>query len=207
MHFKEVNTNIELPVMEHFYTIQGEGHYSGRAAYFIRLAGCDVGCVWCDVKESWDVEEHPLLKVSELIEIIRSSGTDFVVITGGEPAMYDLDFFVTQLQENGMEVAIETSGTYTLKGNVDWYCFSPKKFKNPVEEAYQKATELKVVVFHPSDLKWAEEHAAKTNKNCLLYLQPEWSKSEKLLPEIIDYVKRNKKWRISLQTHKYMNIP
>lgn len=207
MHFKEVNTNIELPVMEHFYTIQGEGHYSGRAAYFIRLAGCDVGCVWCDVKESWDVETHPVLKLNDLLNFVLESKTDFVVITGGEPAMYDLSCFVALLQENGIEVAIETSGTYTLNGNVDWYCFSPKKFKNPVEEAYQKATELKVVVFHPSDLKWAEEHAAKTNKNCLLYLQPEWSKSEKLLPEIIDYVKRNKKWRISLQTHKYMNIP
>ena len=207
MHFKEVDTKIELPVMEHFYTIQGEGHYTGRAAYFIRLAGCDVGCVWCDVKESWDVETHPLLKTKDLLSFVLESGTDFVVITGGEPAMYNLDFFVSILQQNGIEVAIETSGTYALIGNVDWYCFSPKKFKKPVEEAYQKATELKVVIFHPSDLAWAEEHASKVNKNCLLYLQPEWSKGEKLLPEIIAYVKRNKKWRISLQTHKYMNIP
>lgn len=207
MHLKEVDTKIELPVMEHFYTIQGEGHYTGRAAYFIRLAGCDVGCVWCDVKESWDVETHPLLKTKDLLSFVLESGTDFVVITGGEPAMYNLDFFVSLLQQNGIEVAIETSGTYALIGNVDWYCFSPKKFKKPVEEAYQKATELKVVIFHPSDLAWAEEHASKVNKNCLLYLQPEWSKGEKLLPEIIAYVKRNKKWRISLQTHKYMNIP
>jgi len=207
MHFKDVDTKMELPVMEHFYTLQGEGHYSGRAAYFIRLAGCDVGCVWCDVKESWDVEPHPVLKLNDLLHVVLESKTDFVVLTGGEPAMYDLSYFVALLQENGIEVAIETSGTYKLNGNVDWYCFSPKKFKKPVEEAYQKATELKVVIFHLSDLKWAEEHATKTNKNCLLYLQPEWSKQEKLLPAIIDYVKRNKKWRISLQTHKYMNIP
>ena len=207
MHFSEVNTTIELPVMEHFYTIQGEGYYSGRAAYFVRLAGCDVGCVWCDVKESWDVENHPIIKIEDLIKEIKSTATDFVVITGGEPAMYDLTYFINTLKDLEIETAIETSGCYPLKGEIDWYCFSPKKFKAPCVEAYQKANELKVVIYHESDLKWAESHAEKVNENCLLYLQPEWSKLDKNLSAIIDYVKSNPKWRISLQTHKFMQIP
>lgn len=207
MHFKNVDTTKELPVMENFYTIQGEGSYSGRAAYFIRLAGCDVGCVWCDVKESWDANEHPLVSIENLMLQVEKSGTDFVVITGGEPAMYDLSTIVNELHARNIEVAIETSGCYELTGAIDWYCFSPKKFNAPVEEAYQKANELKVVIFHPSDLAWAEEHAQKLNPDCKLYLQPEWSKQDKLLPLIIDYVKSNKKWRISLQTHKFMQIP
>ena len=207
MHFKNVDTTKELPVMENFYTIQGEGSYSGRAAYFIRLAGCDVGCVWCDVKESWNANEHPLVSIENLMLQVEESGTDFVVITGGEPAMYDLTTIINELHTRNIEVAIETSGCYELTGAIDWYCFSPKKFKAPVEEAYQKANELKVVIFHPSDLSWAEEHAQKLNPECKLYLQPEWSKQDKLLPLIIDYVKSNKKWRISLQTHKFMQIP
>jgi len=193
--------------MEQFYTIQGEGHHSGRAAYFIRIAGCDVGCVWCDVKESWDSQIHPLVQISDLVKAVKVNNADFVVITGGEPAMYDLTRLVNELKKLEKEVAIETSGCYELVGNVDWYCFSPKKFKAPIAEAYTKASELKVVVFHPSDLLWAETHAAKVNENCVLFLQPEWSKQEKLLPEIIDYVKSNQKWRISLQTHKFMQIP
>lgn len=193
--------------MEQFYTIQGEGRYSGRAAYFIRLAGCDVGCVWCDVKESWDQEAHPLVSIESLVAFVLASNTDFVVITGGEPAMYDLTTLVSALHEHGLEIAIETSGCYPLKGEIDWYCFSPKKFKNPCDEAYEKASELKVVIFHPSDLKWAEEHAKRVNPDCLLYLQSEWSKQEQILPLIIDYVKENPKWRVSLQTHKFMNIP
>jgi 7-carboxy-7-deazaguanine synthase len=207
MHFSEVDTSIELSVMEQFYTIQGEGFYAGRAAYFVRLAGCDVGCVWCDVKESWDVENHPIINIKDLIKEIKSTDTDFVVITGGEPAMYDLTYLINTLKDLEIETAIETSGCYPLKGNIDWYCFSPKKFKAPCEEAYQKANELKVVIYHESDLKWAETHAKKVNNNCLLYLQPEWSKQEKNLSKIIDYVKSNPKWRISLQTHKYMQIP
>ena len=207
MHFAEIDTMFKLPVMEHFFTIQGEGFYSGRAAYFVRLAGCDVGCVWCDVKESWDAESHPILKIEELVKEICSISTDFVVITGGEPALYDLSKFIEHLKSNGIETAIETSGCYPLKGEIDWYCFSPKKFKAPCEEAYNRANELKVVIFHETDIEWAEQHAAKVNDKCLLFLQPEWSRQDRILPKIIDYVKGNPKWRISLQTHKFMQIP
>lgn len=199
--------SVSYPIMEHFYTIQGEGKYTGNAAYFIRLGGCDVGCVWCDVKESWDASIHPQMSVADLLYEVEKYPGDFVVITGGEPAMYDLNPLVNVLQEAGKTVAIETSGAYVLAGNVNWYTFSPKKFKAPVEDAYQKANELKVVIFHKSDFDWAETHAAKVSSDCLLYLQPEWSKQERLLPELVDYVKNNPKWRISLQTHKYLNIP
>lgn len=199
--------NVSFPIMEQFYTLQGEGHYAGRAAYFIRLGGCDVGCVWCDVKESWDATIHQHKTVAEIVTEISTFPTDFVVITGGEPAMYDLTPLTDALHTKNYEIAIETSGCYELKGNIDWYCFSPKKFKAPVADAYTKANELKVVVFHKSDIKWAEEHAQLVNENCILYLQPEWSKLEQNLPLIIDYIKDNPKWRMSLQTHKYMNIP
>ena len=207
MNQKEVNTAIELPIMEFFYTIQGEGFYSGRAAFFIRIAGCDVGCVWCDVKDSWDSEKHPLQTIDFLIEQVVTSGTNLVVITGGEPAMYDLTALTNRLKRINVEIAMETSGCYNLIGQIDWYCFSPKKFKAPVDQAYQLASELKVVISHPSDFQWAETHAEKINTSCKLYLQPEWSKQERFLPEIIEYVKNNPKWRISLQTHKYMDIP
>lgn len=203
----DVDHTVELPVMEEFYTIQGEGFYSGRPAYFIRLAGCDVGCVWCDVKESWDPEIHPLKSIDSLVQHAVDSACRFAVITGGEPAMYDLNALINKLKQNGIETAIETSGCYQLKGEIDWYCFSPKKFKKPCDEAYQRASELKVVIAHLSDLQWAEEHAARVSKNCKLYLQPEWSKRERFLPAIIDYVKEHPQWRISLQTHKFMNIP
>ena len=196
-----------LPVMEQFYTIQGEGKHTGRAAYFIRLGGCDVGCVWCDVKESWEAEKHPLTSIESILDKIKETPANFVVITGGEPAMYSLKNLVQVLKTNKLEVAIETSGCYTLDTDIDWYCFSPKKFKKPIAEAYLKANELKVVVFHPGDLEWAEEHASQTNSSCLLYLQTEWSKQDKNLPLIIEYVKNNPKWKISLQTHKYLNIP
>lgn len=195
------------PVMEHFYTLQGEGKYTGTSAYFIRLGGCDVGCVWCDVKESWDADIHPKMSVEELINIVSQYPGELVVITGGEPAMYDLTILVDALHTIGKYVAIETSGTSDLAGNVDWYTFSPKKFKAPVEEAYLKASELKIVIFHKSDLAWAEDHSLKVNENCVLYLQPEWSKREQLLPTIIEYVKNHPKWKISLQTHKYLEIP
>jgi 7-carboxy-7-deazaguanine synthase len=207
MHYSEIDSSLELPVMEHFYTIQGEGFYSGRAAYFIRLAGCDVGCVWCDVKESWELDGHPILKITELIELIQSTSTNLVVITGGEPALYNLETLIDSIRSFGIETAIETSGCYPLIGNIDWYCFSPKKFKAPCDEAYIKANELKVVIYHESDLAWAEEHASKVGENCFLFLQPEWSRKERILPQLIDYVKSNPKWRISLQTHKYMQIP
>ena len=195
------------PIMEQFYTIQGEGHHSGTPAYFIRTGGCDVGCVWCDVKESWDAGKHGEVALQALLEAVQGVNAKFCVITGGEPAMYDLTALVDGLQQNDVYVAIETSGCYPLQGAVDWYCFSPKKFKPPVEEAYAKANELKIVIYHPSDLAWAESHAEKVNDDCLLYLQPEWSKSERILPEIIRYVKEHPQWRISLQTHKYMQIP
>ena len=207
MKIKEVNADQGLPIMEHFFTIQGEGTYSGRAAYFVRLAGCDIGCVWCDVKESWDSELHPILGIDYLVSEIEKTTVDFVVITGGEPALYNLAPFIKKLKTQKIEVAIETSGCYELKGIVDWYCFSPKKFKAPCNEAYQLANELKIVINHPSDLAWAEKHAEKVKPCCNLYLQPEWSKSDSLLPLIIEFVKSNNKWRISLQTHKFMHIP
>ena len=207
MKIKEVNADQGLPIMEHFFTIQGEGTYSGRAAYFVRLAGCDIGCVWCDVKESWDSELHPILGIDYLVSEIEKTTVDFVVITGGEPALYNLAPFIKKLKTQKIEVAIETSGCYELKGIVDWYCFSPKKFKAPCKEAYQLANELKIVINHPSDLAWAEKHAEKVTSSCKLYLQPEWSKSDSLLPLIIEFVKSNNKWRISLQTHKFMHIP
>lgn len=196
-----------LPVMEHFYTLQGEGYHSGRAAYFIRLAGCDVGCVWCDVKESWTISPEQYLTIDQLLEALSNAAADFVVITGGEPTMHDLTELTSVLKENGFEIAIETAGVHPLKGHIDWYCFSPKKFKAPIDEAYSKANELKIVIAHPSDFEWAETHAQKVGPNCKLYLQTEWEKQDRLLPLIIDYIKRNKKWKISLQSHKYMQIP
>ena len=197
----------ELPVMEEFFTIQGEGKYSGTPAYFIRLGGCDVGCVWCDVKESWDAELHPQCKVSDIINRVNHGDADLVVITGGEPAMYDLSELCKGLTSIGKTIAIETSGCYQLKGALNWYTFSPKKFKKPIKEAYEKANELKVVIYHKSDFEWAMDHAKKVNEDCLLYIQPEWSKRDQLMDEIVTFVKRNKGWKISLQTHKYMNIP
>ncbi len=202
-----MEVEIKLPVMELFYSIQGEGKYSGKAAYFIRLAGCDVGCVWCDVKESWDKNQHAQLSIAEIIEKVAESKANFAVLTGGEPAMYDLRPLIEQLKKMNVFVAIETSGCYPLLGAVDWYCFSPKKFKSPCDEAYTKANELKVIVSHPSDLAWAQEHAKKVTGACQLYLQPEWSKADKLLPLIIEFVKSNQLWKISLQTHKFMQIP
>ncbi len=193
--------------MEHFYTLQGEGRYSGTAAYFIRLGGCDVGCVWCDVKESWDADAHPRMSVEAMVKEASAHPGNLVVITGGEPAMYDLTPLVEELKAAGKYVAIETSGAHPLTGNVDWYTFSPKKFKEPVAEAYQKASELKVVIYHKSDFAWAEEHARNVSKDCRLYLQPEWSKQERLLPALIEYVKQHPKWTVSLQTHKYLQIP
>ena len=193
--------------MEHFYTLQGEGLHTGKAAYFIRLGGCDVGCVWCDVKESWDAEAHPKMTVDEIVNVAGANPGRIAVITGGEPAMHDLTALCNKLHEVGFATHIETSGAYKLSGDLDWVTLSPKKFKAPVEAALVKANELKVVVYHSSDLKWAEEHAAKVGPDCLLYLQPEWSKRESITPLIIDYIQKNPKWQLSLQTHKYINIP
>lgn len=198
---------LDYPIMESFYTIQGEGVHMGRAAYFIRLGGCDVGCVWCDVKESWDAEKHPNIKVGTLVSETLASGAKLVVITGGEPLMYDMHALTTALKSKGMEVNIETSGAYPFSGEWDWVCFSPKKFKAPHKSIYAVANELKVIVYHKSDFQFAEQHAAKVGKQCQLILQPEWDKQEEMLPLIIEYVKANPQWKISLQTHKYMAIP
>jgi organic radical activating enzyme len=207
IHSPEVLSGQVLPVMESFYTIQGEGYHQGKAAYFIRLAGCDVGCVWCDVKESWPADAHPFLSIEAITNEVLETSAPLVVITGGEPLMYNIAPLVAKLQAKGISVNIETSGAYPLSGAIDWICFSPKKFKKPLAEFYPKAHELKVVIFNKSDFAWAETHAEQVSENCLLYLQPEWSKEAELLPQIIDYVKQNPKWRISLQVHKYMQIP
>ena len=196
-----------LPVMESFYTIQGEGFHSGRPAYFIRLGGCDVGCSWCDVKESWDKNAHPLLSLEKILENALKNPTRFVVITGGEPAMYDLTAIVRLLKSEGFYVAIETSGAYELKGEVDWICLSPKKFKAPLESMVQKADELKVVINHPSDFEWAGNYASKVKDSCQLFLQPEYERFHRHIGPIIDYVKQRPEWRISLQTHKIINVP
>lgn len=193
--------------MEHFYTIQGEGANTGKAAYFIRIGGCDVGCVWCDVKESWDANLHPTHSVEEMVEWVSASGTPNVVITGGEPAMYDLAPLTQAMDTLGVAKLIETSGAHPLTGTWDWVCLSPKKFKQPVPEIYAHAHELKVVIYNKHDFEWAEAHAAKVNSNCQLFLQPEWSKKDAMHDLIVEYVKSHPKWRISLQTHKYLNIP
>lgn len=196
-----------LPVMEQFYTIQGEGKHTGSAAYFIRLAGCDVGCVWCDVKESWHTDGYPKLPASELVSAAANSGSSIAVITGGEPAMHNLIELTTALQDAGLRTHIETSGAHPISGSWHWICLSPKKFKKPLPEASAMADELKVVVYNKHDFKWAEEHAMNVRETCELFLQPEWSRSEEMLPLIIDYVKAHPKWKISLQTHKFMQIP
>jgi len=196
-----------LPLMEEFYTIQGEGYHTGKAAYFIRLGGCDVGCHWCDVKESWDADLHPLTPADEIIENAKKHPSKTVVITGGEPLLYNLDYLTKGLQAAGIKTFMETSGAYPLSGHWDWICLSPKKFKAPLPDVLAAAGELKVIVFNKSDFAWAEDHARLVGKDCKLYLQPEWSKAAEMLPLIIPYVMENPRWEISLQTHKYLNIP
>jgi len=196
-----------LPLMEEFYTIQGEGYHTGKAAYFIRLGGCDVGCHWCDVKESWDAELHPLTEADTIIEHAKQYPSKAVVVTGGEPLLYNLDYLTKGLQAAGIKTFIETSGAYPLSGYWDWICLSPKKFKGPLPDVIAAAGELKVIVFNKSDFAWAEQHASRVSPACRLYLQPEWSKAQQMTPLIVDYVKQHPKWEISLQTHKYLNIP
>lgn len=198
---------LSLPVMEDFYTLQGEGFHQGKAAYFIRLAGCDVGCVWCDVKESWDVSKHPLKPINQLIELVKQTPSRIVVITGGEPLMHDLTLLTSSLQQSGFQTHIETSGAYPLTGNWNWICLSPKKFKAPLPEVVKKADELKVVIYHKSDFDWAEKYAAQVSNGCKLYLQPEWDKAAEVTPLIIDYIKAHPEWQLSLQVHKYINVP
>ncbi len=201
----EKNTQ-QLPVMERFYTLQGEGVFAGQAAYFIRLAGCDVGCTWCDVKESWDAAAHPLLNIDELVAEAAKYQGKIVVITGGEPLMHDLTQLTAALQSKGLRTHIETSGAHPLSGRWDWICLSPKKFKYPLDETAAFAHELKIIVYNKHDFKWAELYAAQVPANCVLILQPEWSREKEMLPLIIEYVKQNPQWRVSLQTHKYMGI-
>ena len=198
---------LSLPVMEHFYTIQGEGYHQGRAAYFIRLGGCDVGCVWCDVKNSWDAEKHPKLNVEDLILNVEKTPAKLVVITGGEPLMHNLDNLTAALQSKGFETNIETSGAHSLSGSWNWICLSPKKFKAPLPEILPFANELKVVVFNKSDFAWAEQYAALVSPDCKLYLQPEWDKASVVTPIIIEYILQNPKWELSLQIHKYIHVP
>ena len=195
-----------LPLMEEFYTIQGEGFHSGKAAYFIRIGGCDVGCHWCDVKESWNADLHPPTKTDAIVENVKKYA-ETVVVTGGEPLIWNLDYITNTLQNNNIKTHIETSGAYTLSGKWDWICLSPKKTKLPLETIYQKANELKIIIVNKNDFKFAEEQASKVTGNCELYLQPEWSKREVMIPFIVDYVMKNPQWKISLQTHKYLNIP
>ena len=203
---ERVNSGEMLPLMEEFYTIQGEGYFKGTAAYFIRIGGCDVGCHWCDVKESWNADLHPPTETEAIVDNALKH-SDTVVVTGGEPLTWDMTKLTTGLKEKGAKTHIETSGAYRLTGDWDWICLSPKKLKLPTQEVYDNADELKVIVYNKSDLKFAEEQASKVNDNCILYLQPEWSKRDKVIPLIVDYVMKNPKWKVSLQTHKYLNIP
>jgi organic radical activating enzyme len=210
---EQVNMNAQniesvmYPLMEHFYTLQGEGFHQGKAAYFVRLAGCDVGCVWCDVKESWDKDKHPQSTVHQILDPIGLTPTEIVVITGGEPFMYNLDALISALHKKGYKVHIETSGAYPISGKPDWICLSPKKFKAPLDSVIPFADELKVVVYNKSDLDWAEKYAALVNPACKLFLQPEWEKSEQMTPLIIEYIKQHPRWEFSLQMHKYIQVP
>ena len=195
------------PVMETFYSLQGEGFHQGRAAFFIRLAGCDVGCVWCDVKESWDASQHPVLTIKEIIDAAKAHPARLAIVTGGEPLLYQLDALTTALKEAGFETNIETSGSSPMSGNWDWVCLSPKKFKAPLEENISKASELKVVVFNKHDFDWAETYAKQVSPSCKLYLQPEWDKSAEITPLVIEYIKANPQWELSAQLHKYIQVP
>ena len=196
-----------LPLMEEFYTIQGEGFNTGKASYFIRIGGCDVGCHWCDVKESWDASIHPLTPTELIVEHVIESKTPAVVVTGGEPLIYNLTHLTTLLKKQQIKTYIETSGAYSLSGDWDWICLSPKKTMLPKQENYLAAHELKIIVFNKHDFIWAEEQANQVSKDCYLYLQPEWSKRHEITPLIVEYVKQHPRWMISLQTHKYIDIP
>ena len=195
-----------LPIMESFYTIQGEGFHKGAASYFIRTGGCDVGCHWCDVKESWDENDHPIIAVKEIVKKSLEF-SDCVIVTGGEPLMWNMGPLTKELKKFNKKTHIETSGSHPLTGDWDWVCLSPKKAKLPIEEAYNYADELKMIIYNNHDFIFAEEQAKKVNSNAILYLQPEWGKRERMMPLMVDFVKKNPKWKRSLQTHKYLNIP
>ena len=196
-----------VPLVEAFYTIQGEGFHQGKAAYFIRLGGCDVGCVWCDVKESWDASAHPLQSVSDMVAQAKKYPARIAVVTGGEPLMHDCLPLTHELHAAGFQTHIETSGAYPLSGEWDWICLSPKKFKHPLKGPIENADELKVVIYHPSDFTWAESYAEKVSPACKLFLQPEWSKRETITLLISSYIMKNPKWEFSIQLHKYIDMP
>ena len=202
-----MNTITQYPVMEMFYSLQGEGYHQGKAAFFIRLAGCDVGCVWCDVKDSWDASKHPVLSIDEIVSNAAAHPARLAIVTGGEPLLYNLDALTTALKKAGFEVNIETSGSSPLSGKWDWVCFSTKKFKAPLEECILAASELKVVIFNTHDFEWAETYAQQVPPYCKLYLQPEWDKSNQITPLVIDYIKAHPKWELSAQLHKYIQVP
>lgn len=202
-----LNAGKLLPVMESFYTIQGEGRNTGKAAYFVRIGGCDVGCHWCDVKESWDATLHPLVPTEEIMNKIVAENAASVVITGGEPLQYNLKYITEECKKRNISTFIETSGAYPVSGKWNWICLSPKKTMPPVEEIYSLADELKIIVYNSSDFNWAIEQSKKVNQDCLLYVQPEWSRREVMMPQIVEFVKTHQNWMVSLQTHKYMNIP
>lgn len=195
------------PVMEMFYSLQGEGYHQGKAAFFIRLAGCDVGCVWCDVKDSWDASKHPVLSIENIVENALAHPSKLAIITGGEPLLYNLDPLTKALKAAGFQTNIETSGSSPMSGEWDWVCLSPKKFKAPLAENIPLASELKVVVFNNSDFEWAEKYAQQTTSDCKLYLQPEWDKNAQITPLVIEYIKENPKWELSAQLHKYIQVP
>ena len=193
--------------MEAFYTLQGEGFHQGKAAYFIRLAGCDVGCVWCDVKESWNEDLYPLQTIDDIVSKAIEHPARLAVITGGEPTLYNLEMLTSALQKEGFQTNIETSGSSPLTGTWDWICLSPKKFKPPLPAILKKANELKIIIFNKSDFQWAEKYAAEVSANCKLYLQPEWSRSEQVTPLIVEYILAHPQWQFSLQMHKYIHVP
>jgi 7-carboxy-7-deazaguanine synthase len=197
----------ELPLMEDFFSIQGEGYFSGQAAYFLRIGGCDVGCNWCDVKESWNQDIHPLTSINDILKRIGQYPVSTVVVTGGEPLMWDMEPLTRKLIKNDYKVHLETSGSHPLTGNFDWICWSPKKFKNSRDEIRNFANELKIIVQNKHDLLWGEKYSEIVSEHCKLFLQPEWSRREEMIPLIIDYVQNHPKWSISLQSHKYMKIP
>lgn len=197
----------KLPLVEEFFSLQGEGYHAGKAAYFIRLGGCDVGCSWCDSRFAWNPEMHPLIDADTIIDNVLKSGTDSVVITGGEPLMWNLDYLCSGLKRNNINTFIETSGAYPISGKWDWFCLSPKRNMPPVAEACDMADELKVIIQEKRDFEWAEKYRKMVNDNCRLFLQPEWSRFERIISGIVEYIKENPGWRISLQIHKYMHIP
>lgn len=204
---EQLEKGLALPLMEDFYTLQGEGFQTGKASYFLRIGGCDVGCSWCDVKESWNASLWPLTETDEIVRRVLDCPAKSVVITGGEPLMYNLDYLCAELKKNGFQIFLETSGSHPLTGKWDWICLSPKKFSPPLPEIYTKADEYKVIIQSKGDFEWAEKNTGRLRSDCMLFLQPEWSVRDIIMEPVIEYVKANPKWRISLQSHKYMRIP